>query len=122
MATETEIYYDGPARRVGKKRVAVSKEESTPSAMAIEAEVEEQVSAVAQLASGGEVTVRVVRIPANPRLLLCESQESECRRILVRVRSNVKFRRGMELAAVPSASESEPWSYSGALPRFAGRW
>jgi hypothetical protein len=122
---EIAIYHDQPEKKkkatnegrgLGKARI---EEELVRDAGQ---ESSAQVNVVEQVAPLGEVMVRVVRIPANPRLLICESQESECRRILVRVRSNVKFRRGMKFAAVPSGSESEPWSYSGAMPRHAGRW
>ena len=118
---ETAIYNDRPAKQ---KKATKARVEDGQCAAAEEPEVAEQESAIEQVAPLGEVEVRVVRIPANPRLLICESRESglESPRILVKVRSNVKFRRGMELAAVPSASEAEPWVYEGRMPRFAGRW
>jgi hypothetical protein len=69
------------------------------------------------------VLVKVLRVCANPRLVLCTYSEGGTeRRVLVRVRSNVFFRRAMELEAVRAANETEPWSYEGRLPRFAGRW
>jgi hypothetical protein len=81
-----------------------------------------QINVVEQVAPLGEVMVRVVRIPANPRLLICEIQESGSR-VLVRVpKTNAFFRKGMTFAAEPASSESEPWSYTGPLPRHAGRW
>ena len=69
------------------------------------------------------VRVKVYRIPANPRMVLCEYSEGGVeRRVLVRVKQNVNFRRGMELEAQRGRKAGEPWGYEGRLPRFRGRW
>jgi hypothetical protein len=70
-----------------------------------------------------EVKVRVLRVCANPRLVLCGYQDQGLeRRVLVRVRRNMDFLSGMELKAIRPARETEPWEYQGKLPRLRGRW
>jgi hypothetical protein len=70
-----------------------------------------------------EVLVSVLRVCANPRIVLCEYSDSGLdRRILVRVGRNVNFVTGMKLKAKRPREDSEPWGYTGALPRFKGRW
>jgi hypothetical protein len=70
-----------------------------------------------------EVQVKVLRVCANPRLVLCGYQhEGLERRVLVRVGRNGNFVRGMELKAIRPARESELWGYQGKLPRLRGRW
>jgi hypothetical protein len=70
-----------------------------------------------------EVKVKILRICANPRLVLCAYQDDGLeRRVLVRVGKNRNFARGMELKAIRPARESEPWGYQGKLPRLRGRW
>jgi hypothetical protein len=71
-----------------------------------------------------EVQVKVLRVCANPRLVLCGCSEDEGveRRILVRVGRNRNIVPGMELKALRPVRESEPWLYQGRLPRLRGRW
>jgi hypothetical protein len=70
-----------------------------------------------------EVLVKVLRICANPRLVLCAYQdESNERRVLVRVGKNASFVPGMELKALRPERETEVWGYDGRLPRSKGRW
>ena len=71
-----------------------------------------------------EVKVKVLRVCANPRLLLCAYSEDGGveRRILVRVGRNGNFIRGMELKAIRPARETELWVFQGRLPRLRGRW
>jgi hypothetical protein len=70
-----------------------------------------------------EVTVKILRICANPRLVLCDYQDEGLeRRVLVRVGRNGNFVRGMELKALRPARETEPWVFQGRLPRLRGRW
>ena len=70
-----------------------------------------------------EVKVKVLRVCANPRLVLCGYQDEGLeRRVLVRVGRNRNFVRGMELKAIRPAKASEPWGYQGKLPRLRGRW
>jgi hypothetical protein len=70
-----------------------------------------------------EVKVKILRICANPRLVLCAYQDSIGEsRVLVKVGRNANFVVGMELKAIRPSKESELWGYAGALPRFKGRW
>jgi hypothetical protein len=67
--------------------------------------------------------VKVLRLCANPRLVLCTYQDEGLeRRVLVRVGRNANFMPGMELKAIRPARETEPWGYAGRLPRLRGRW
>ena len=76
-----------------------------------------------EAAERDEVTMKILRICANPRLVLCAySQEGVESRALVKVGKNVNFSVGMELKAIRPAKASEPWLYQGRLPRFRGRW
>jgi hypothetical protein len=69
------------------------------------------------------VKVKVSRICANPRLVLCAYIDSGLeRRVLVRVGRNANFVPGMELKAMRPARETEPWVFQGKLPRLRGRW
>ena len=69
------------------------------------------------------VKVKILRICANPRLVLCGYQDEGLeRRVFVRVGRNKNFVHGMELKAIRAARETEPWLYQGRLPRFRGRW
>ena len=70
-----------------------------------------------------EVKVKILRICANPRLVLCAYSDGDLeRRVLVRVGRNKNFVQGMELKAIRPARETEPWGYAGRLPRLRGRW
>ena len=67
--------------------------------------------------------VKVLRLCANPRLVLCAYQDNGLeRRVLVRVGRNKNFVPGMELKAIRAARETEPWVFQGKLPRLRGRW
>ena len=69
------------------------------------------------------VKVKILRICANPRLVLCTYNDGGLeRRVLVRVGRNGNFTRGMELKAIRPPRESEVWGYPGRLPRLRGRW
>jgi len=70
-------------------------------------------------AGGAEETVRVLRVCANPRLLLCIYQDGGLdRRVLVRVGKNANFSPGMELKALRPERETEPWGYARATAAF----
>jgi hypothetical protein len=60
-----------------------------------------------------EVMVKVLRVCANPRLVLCGYQEEGLeRRVLVRVGRNMNFLPGMELKALrpdPNHQGGRPW-------------
>jgi hypothetical protein len=64
--------------------------------------------------------------PANPRMIYCvlNAPDGKERRILVKVGRNANFRPRMELEVrVPAADQqSEPWPYSGRMPRYRGLW
>jgi len=69
------------------------------------------------------VSVRVVKVPPNPRLLFCVAAEVEAgtsAKFLVRVKTNENFMAGMVMEVI-SAGEGV-WQYVGRLPRRKGRW
>lgn len=69
------------------------------------------------------VSVRVVKVPPNPRLLFCVAAEVEtgtAAQFLVRVKTNENFMAGMSMEVI-SAGEGV-WQYVGRLPRRKGRW
>ena len=134
---ETEICSDGPRRRKVKLREAsrdgaLSGKELMGSVKAAaeaepargkEQEDLDQGNGLQQAAGVGKVMLTVLRVCANPRVVLCTYSEGGVeRRVLVRVKQNVNFRRGMELEARRAAREGEPWIYEGRMPRFGGRW
>ena len=134
---ETEIWSDGPRRRKVKLREAsrdgaLSGKELIGSVKAAaeaepargkEQEDLEQGNGLQQAAWVGKVMLTVLRVCANPRVVLCAYSEggTECR-VLVRVGRNVNFIRGMEFEAQRGQKAGEPWGYEGRLPRFRGRW
>jgi hypothetical protein len=92
-----------------------------------EVKAAEQTAEVAQASEDAEkVEMKILRICPNPRLVECsyvkEGVEFRC---LVRVGRNGNFVRGMKLSVQepsdPSA-QSEPWPYTGPLPRRRGCW
>lgn len=78
------------------------------------------------LTGGIERELKVVRVCANPKLLLCEYMELESRRTcVVNVRNNRKFVKGMKFKMREPVGELEylqPWIYQGVQPRRRGRW
>jgi hypothetical protein len=124
---ETELCSDAPGRR--KRKVKSSQGSGngaikvTTSLASAEVGKTELVMAAPAPAEGESVLVRVVKSCANPRLVACVWNDGGFeRRVLVKVKKNANFRCGMELEARRPERESEPWSYDGAMPRFAGRW
>jgi hypothetical protein len=70
---------------------------------------------------GGEVELEVVRCGPNPRVLSCRYRESgEERRCLVKVRSILKWVRGMKFVMAKGGEGT--WEYRGKEPRLRGRW
>jgi hypothetical protein len=127
---EVAIYNDFERRKKGKRskglgpadRVVESGEKPEAAGRRVESE-EKLASAQEGCAEPEEVLVSVLRVCANPRIVLCEYSDSGLdRRILVRVGRNVNFVTGMKLKAKRPSEDSEPWGYTGALPRFKGRW
>src|SRR6266700_3345660 len=99
---EVEIRTDLPARiKVGRKRAndgdpqEVGLSSGLATVESCEVQREEEISASA---NASVVEVEVVRIPANPRMILCRYWAgNEERRCMVRVGRNANFRRGMKL-------------------------
>ena len=127
---EVEIRTDLPAkvRRKGKyaavsepRKTGFSPSGATPNP--VKAPLEQQTSASA---NAPLVEVEVLRIPPNPRLVICRYCVSgEQRRCMVRVGRNNNFVPGMKFSlAEPSdlVAWTRPWEYSGPLPRRRGRW
>jgi hypothetical protein len=84
---------------------------------------EEPVLEREEAVESAEVKVKILRICANPRLVLCAYEDDGLeRRVLVRVGRNENFVPRMELQAVRGATETEPWVFEGKLPRRKGRW
>lgn len=127
---EVEIRTDLPAKvkRKGKNAVARESHEAEPSLNGVvlepvKAPLEQQPSASA---NAPLVEVEVLRIPPNPRLVICRYCVSgEQRRCMVRVGRNLNFVPRMKfLVAEPRdlVARARPWEYSGPLPRRRGRW
>jgi hypothetical protein len=129
MAMEVAIYSDferGKAAR--KKREAEQSQQGPPAAENVAENADEKRDASEVSQGGGKpgvMTVEVLRCCRNPRLVECiyRDERGGEERILVRVKSNAFFKRGMEVEARRPERESEPWIFAGSrLPRFAGRW
>jgi hypothetical protein len=74
---------------------------------------------------GNEIELEVVRIPPNPRMVICAYRAvSGERRCMVRVGRNANFKPGMKLLVKRPAvgADIEPWKYDGSLPRRPGHW
>jgi hypothetical protein len=101
-------------------------EELAAKAAALAAEAErERKSREPIAASGNEIELEILRIPPNPRMVICAywavSGERQC---MVRVGRNSNFRRGMKLVVKRpfNVTEAQPWTYDGSLPRRPGHW
>ncbi len=126
---EVEIRTDLPKKnKVGRKRAKDSNPQEVGlspdggTAQAVKAQEEMEISASA---NAPVVELEILRIPPNPRLVICRYWIfGEERRCIVRVGRNANFRRGMKLVVkLPTNSaEAEPWAYDGLLPRRPGRW
>jgi hypothetical protein len=125
---EVEIRTDLPAKtKRGKKRAAVVQSHEVglrpgdAVAESLKAQRGEQTSANAPL-----IEVEVLRIPPNPRLVICRyTALGEERRCTVWVGRNSKFVPRMKFwLAEPSdpVARARPWAYAGPLPRRRGRW
>jgi hypothetical protein len=115
---ETEICSDAPRRRKVKLLEATK-----AGALSGQVDIPSEQEAEQQAPGSDKVMVRVVRVCANPRVVLCEYNEGGVeRRVLVRVGRNANFIRGMEFEAQRGRKPGELWGYEGRLPRFRGRW
>ena len=102
-------------------------EEVAAKAAALAAEAERERKTRQPVAnSGTEVELEILRIPPNPRLLICRywvlGEEQRC---MVRIRRNSNFVPRMKFwLAEPSdpLTRIRPWPYAGQLPRRRGRW
>ena len=101
-------------------------EELAAKAAALAAAAERERESRGPLAeNGNEIELQIVRIPPNPRMVICTYRAvSGERRCIVRVGRNANFRRGMKLVTKRPAAgvEAEPWTYDGLLPRRPGHW
>jgi len=100
-------------------------EELVAKAAALAAEAERERKSREPVAeSANEMELEILRIPCNPRMLICTyrvvSGERQC---IVRVGRNANFKRGMKLLVKRPAAraEAEPWAYDGLLPLRPGR-
>ena len=135
MATEpeTEIVSDAPVRsrrKVAKKATTTGAEESAVTGVG--AVVESTLPA--GVATAGEPVVQrlpdeeireleVVRIPANPRLVMATCEEDGVKRVVkVWVGINRNFRPRMRLRAQRGSTQNAPWKLVGRRPRLPGRW
>lgn len=70
--------------------------------------------------------LKIVRVGPNPRLLVCEYFELAQRRTCtVDVKRTAKYVRGMKFKMAEPVEEQayrRPWVYTGAPPRWRGRW
>jgi hypothetical protein len=126
---EVEIRTDLPAKiKVGRKRAKNSnppKVELTPDGGTAQPLKAQEEMEILGNANAPAVEVEVMRIPPNPRLLICRYRAvSEERRCVVRVGRNANFRPGMKLLVKRPAvgADIEPWKYDGSLPRRPGHW
>jgi hypothetical protein len=111
------------ARAEERKRID---DEQAAKAAALAAEAERERKAREPVAeSGNEIELEIVRIPPNPRMVICAYWAvSGERRCTVRVGWHGNFRPGMKLLVKRpvNGTEAEPWVYDGLLPRHPGHW
>jgi hypothetical protein len=126
---EVEIRTDLPARiKVGRRRAKGSDPQEV--GLSPDGGIGQPVKARQEmeiLGSGSAplVELEILRIPPNPRLVICRYWIfGEERRALIRVHRNKNFKPGMKLLVKRPANgtEAEPWGYDGLLPRRPGRW
>jgi hypothetical protein len=101
-------------------------EELAAKAAALAAKAEQETKARELITeSGNEIELEIVRIPPNPRMVVCRYRAvSGERRCMVRVGRNANFKPGMKLVLKRpvAGAEAEPWGYDGAIPRRPGHW
>jgi hypothetical protein len=127
---EVEIRTDLPPKIKRERKHAATSEPheagqnligGTPDSLYARTEEKSSASATASL-----IEVEVLRIPPNPRLVICRYWVlGEERRCMVRVGRNSKFLPRMKFwLAEPSdpLTRRRPWTYAGPLPRRRGRW
>ena len=127
---EVEIRTDLPAKIKRERRRTTTTEPheakpspngAMPEPMKVQAEEETSASA-----SGPLVELEVLRIPPNPRLVICRYWVwGEERRCMVCVGRNSNFVPRMKFwLAEPSdpLARVRPWPYTGRLPKRRGHW
>jgi hypothetical protein len=127
---EVEIRTDLPPKIKRERKHAATSEPheagqnliaGTPDSPYARTEEKSSASATASL-----IEVEVLRIPPNPRLVICRYWVlGEERRCTVWVGRNLKFVPRMKFwLAEPSdlVARARPWAYAGPLPRRKGRW
>jgi hypothetical protein len=127
---QVEIRTDLPAKFKRERRRTTSMEPheaklspngAIPEPMKVQAEGETSASASASL-----VELEVVKIPPNPRLVICRYWVlGEERRCTVSVGRNCNFVPKMKFW-IPEPGDPttrvKPWAYTGRLPKRRGRW
>jgi hypothetical protein len=124
---EVEIKSDLPPKTKRQRKHVVASESREPGLSPngavlepVKAQKEEKISASAL------IEVEVLRIPPNPRLVICRYCVSgEQRRCTVRVGRNYNFVPRMKFSVAEPrdlVARARPWEYSGPLPRRRGRW
>jgi hypothetical protein len=128
--------------RIAKAAQRAAKAETEAEAKKRQREIEETAARAAAIAAAAEEAERerkaepatsgivrelkVIKVVANPRLILCAYwQDGEEYRCLVNVGRNDNFVPRMTLRLTEpndSTARSRPWPYSGPLPRRRGRW
>ena len=127
---KVEIRTDLPARIKRKGKYAVVSESRDaglgPGGVASETVRVETKDETSASESAPIVELEVLRIPPNPRLVIC--RDWVCggeRRCMVNVGRNSKFVARMKFS-LPEPSDpvarARPWAYAGSLPRRRGRW
>jgi hypothetical protein len=116
---EKQITTDRPPRRIREKKRTSDSGPRSEAAASVPGEPE-----VNREGAEVEVEVEVVRLPPNPRLVICRCVVGGFR-CKVWVGRNSNFVPGMRFKVHKSAVETSsvtPWKYDGALPRRKGRW
>jgi hypothetical protein len=123
---ELEIRTDLPAKIKRERKRAVVSELNEVGLSPDGAAAEPVKTEVVEKTSVGEIEAEVLRIPPNPRLVICRYWAGgEERRCMVRVGRNFNFVPRMKFwLPEPSdpAAWCKPWPYTGPLPRRRGRW
>jgi hypothetical protein len=147
MEPEIEIVSDAPTgrsrRKAAKKSTATGAEESTVTGKGAELDSaqpcvvvapanepvvrrlpdEAEPEVVQRLPDREVCELEVMRLPANPRLILAYCELDGVTQVVrVWVGINKNFRPRMRLKAQRGASENAPWKLVGRRPRLPGRW
>jgi hypothetical protein len=117
MSGAVEIIRTREARGPAGRKARHSREQESTSAeepgIALATNVSEEPVLEREVpVESAEVKVKILRICANPRLVLCAYEDDGLeRRVLVRVGRNRNLTPRMELKAIRPAKETELWLY-----------